>query len=144
MVLLPDLWSLNHLLQSLAELEHSGAPMASAFVPLTAVMGHETAQMAVMRLDVVSCASFLNSPETPRKLTLFHLIINVVYKSLYYLLQYIHQSLQAPSLLHWWKCNTWLAWATTSCHQLTIYIYIYVVKVSWTVQLLDCIIEVHF
>ena len=118
MVLLPDLWSLNHLLQSLAELEHSGAPMASVSALLTAVMGHETAQMAVMRLDVVSCASFLNSPGTPRKLTLFHLIINVVYKSLYYLFQYIHQPLQAP----WWKYSTWLAWATTSCHQLTIYI----------------------
>ena len=35
-------------------MEHSGAAMASALAPLTAVMGIETALMAVMRLDVVA------------------------------------------------------------------------------------------
>ena len=46
-------------MQPLVELEHSGAATTSVSAPLTAVMGHDTAQMAVMRLDVVSCVSFL-------------------------------------------------------------------------------------
>ena len=71
-VLLPDLWSLNHLLQSLAELEHSGAPIPSAFVPLTAVMGHETAQMAVMKETAVSFVSLVpNSKHIQAPLILF-------------------------------------------------------------------------
>ena len=44
---------LNQLLQFSAQVEHFGAPMVSVSAPLTAVMGHDTAQMAVMRLDVV-------------------------------------------------------------------------------------------
>ena len=58
-VLVPELWSLNHLLQLLAELEHFGAAVTNVLTPLTTVMGLETALMAVMRLDVVSCVSFL-------------------------------------------------------------------------------------
>ena len=45
---------LNQLLQFPAQLEHFGATTASVFLPLPAVMGYETAQMAVMRLDVSS------------------------------------------------------------------------------------------
>jgi len=45
---------LNQLLQFPAQVEHFGAPTASVSALLTAVMGHETAQMAVMRLDVSS------------------------------------------------------------------------------------------
>ena len=50
---------MNHLLQPLAELEHFGAAIFNVFAPLTAVMGLKTALMAVMRLDVVSCVSFM-------------------------------------------------------------------------------------
>ena len=45
---------LNQLLQFPAQVEHFGAPMVHVSAPLTTVMGHETAQMAVMRLDVSS------------------------------------------------------------------------------------------
>ena len=52
---------LNQLLQFSAQVEHFGAPMASVSALLIAVMGHETAQMAVMSLDVVvSSDRFLN------------------------------------------------------------------------------------
>ena len=52
---------LNFVLQSFAQVEHFTAPIVSASVPMTAVMELKTAQMVVMRLDVlVSCVSFMN------------------------------------------------------------------------------------
>ena len=41
-------------MQSFVKLEHSGATIISVSTPLVAVMGHVTALMEVMRLDVVS------------------------------------------------------------------------------------------
>ena len=50
---IPTPCPLNQLLQFSAQLEHFGALTASVSTPLTAVMGHKTAQMAVTRLDAV-------------------------------------------------------------------------------------------
>ena len=41
-------------MQSFVKLEHSGATIISVSASLVAVMGHVTALMEVMRLDVVS------------------------------------------------------------------------------------------
>ena len=46
---------MNSLFQSHAQVEAFGATIFNVSVPLTAVMGLETALMEVMRLDVVSC-----------------------------------------------------------------------------------------
>ena len=48
------MYTTDHPAQFPAALEHLDAVIVNASYPLVAVMGHETALMAVMRLDVVS------------------------------------------------------------------------------------------